>query len=229
MDDFKTPLGMGFADGMLEDRELLGGNLPPGGDMGPWAFQNYKDKRDYQLGVYRDPNKWIWFEHPTHRDFLNKDVAGKFINTAMKYGIDPYKYLALGISETRLGNNNYSNPTQIRFDIHRDRIDKLYPLNSGMSDQDVAIDYGGRYLKEMLDKYKGNELAGLQAYSGTGQVLYGGKAQGKFFGRNQAGLRVWDEHPQANRIVDIAGRIRKMPEFIDLVNSYQNSGEYGKE
>lgn len=209
------------------------------------AYKTWKEKRLHETGAAEEPGSWFYLEHPTHSDWYSLSMALKFIDAAQKYGIDPYDYLALGISETGLGNPTpsnpamASNPARIDWGQHEERLKKLYPEFKARGElpevqREVSIDYGARYLSEMLNKYINDKLAGLQAYSGAGKTIYGGSPEEikeiygttKFFGgRPYKEIDFWKEKPQAKRITEISDILRGMPELEGLISKPESIKE----
>ena len=184
-------------------------------------FKNWKEKRFSETGAFKKPEGWIWVDHPTHSDWYQKEVINQFIISAKKYGIDPYDFIALGISETGLGNQNPGNPARINFAVHPSysipppeftTSPKVFRKARG-----VAIDNAAEILAKQLKKYKDKE-SGIQAYSGTGRTLYGGGTAGNWFGKPLAGQDMWKEKPHAKRVLDISSKIRENPQIKSMVN-----------
>ncbi len=234
--------------------ELL---IPAGGDMGPWnpskpeGFKTWKDRRAAELsgrvpgfevdggvptpgtGPLDVPDRWLWLdlEKTKHSDYYNKDMVQKFAAAAKKYGVDPYDFIALGISETGLGNQDPRNPSKINPAEHEKTIRKLYSNVDSENWGDIGIDYGARYLAEQQKKYPKNKLAALQAYSGTGSKLYkktpwvDAPPESRWFGKPLKEQDMWKDKPQAKRIVAIAEKLRKNKEFRKYLDSLQQADD----
>jgi len=175
-------------------------------------YQNWREKRFYETGAVESPQSWFYFQHPTHSDWYKLSMALKFITAAKKYGVDPYDFTALGISESGLGNLHPSNPTRVDIGLHFPRYRDVAnpPVNE-------LIDFSAKYLADKLGQYK-DKLSGIQAYSGTGKVPYSGQRGKKYFGKTIQEIDLWRDKPQAKRVLDISSRLKKQPEIVDLLD-----------
>lgn len=203
-------------------------------------FKDWKEKQYVESGVYKDPDKYIWVDHPMYSDWYSKDMITKFSIAAKKYGVDPYDYIALGIVESGLGRQHPSNPSRVLEQLHGERIQKLYPefpnyLTRAMAGEskiqiladksrDILIDYGARYLSEQLKKYPDKE-SGIQAYSGTGKTVYGGDVSfirdvygtTRMFGKPFQQIDFWKEKPQAKRILDTSKKLKENSDIVSFI------------
>lgn len=192
--------------------------------------QNWQEKRYNQLGVFMNPDAWTYLEHPTHSDWYQKGAIQKFAEAATRHGVDPYDFVALGISESGLGNQWPSNPTRIMLDKHGSELTRLYGMedpSKQLGGADMLTDYGARYMRDMMRKYP-NRPDYLQAYSGTGRTFYGGNpgANSKWFGKPLGTINAWQDKPQAKRIMDISERLKTHPEIPDLISTIQDMMQY---
>jgi len=152
-------------------------------------------------------------------DYYSKPMMRQFINSAKKYGVDPYDFLALGISESGLGHRHPSNPTRVDIGQHFPQ----YPPPYGPPMEEL-VDFSAKYLAEQLKKYS-DKLSAIQAYSGTGKTIYGGSSKAvkeeygttKMFGRPFQEIDFWKEKPQAKRVMSISEQLKKTPEVANLI------------
>lgn len=213
--------------------------LPPGGDMGPWGTQgpyehpaNWKERRWNQLNVHESPADWIYLDnHKTHADWYQKGMVQQLAEAADRYGVDPYDYVALGISETGLGNQTDANPVRIYWPAHAKAFEERYGYNpddvQAVTAEDKerhVIDYGAKYLADQFARFPNDRLSALQAYSGTGSKIYGGRTSGKYFGKNQQNLNAWRDKPQGRRVMELSDLLRKSPEFQEIIDSVLKKG-----
>jgi hypothetical protein len=219
-----------------------------GGDMGPWNEnkwpyenpENWKQKRWNKLKVFEKPEDWVYLDgHKTHNDWYNKNNIAMFVEAAKKYGVDPYDFTALGISESGLGNVDGINLTRALYPAKtatkgdpnvRGRWESLQYKGSPRTMEEEAeldplrkkmfIETGAEYLKLMTDKFPGNRTAAIQAYSGEGsQPIHMYKNSfGKTWGKG-SGRDMWKEHPQANRVIELSNLIRNNPEIKTIIDS----------
>lgn len=194
--------------------------------MGPWEGPyekpaNWQQKRWNDLEVYNNPKGWFWFgDHKTHSDYYDVGIARLFAEKAKQHGVDPLLYVALGISESGLGNQAAEDWPRINFDAHRDEMVKLYGdrinnIARGPEEHyermEDLVDFGARHLARSLKRYPKDLLSGVQAYSGTGRVPYGGDTEEghRFFGKDIDKIDLWKEKPQGKRILGIYERLKK--------------------
>ena len=199
-------------------------------NSGKKNFSDWKEKRFYESGAADNPDYWVWVDHPTHSDWYNKERISYFADVARKNGVDPYDFIALGISESGLGNQHFENPTRVNRGVHFPGVKDVKP--------EELIDFSAKYLSEQLKKY-GDREAGIQAYSGTGKTVYstplldsGGNidastnpSSGKFFGKKKKDTDYWKEKPQAKRVIDIAEKIKTDPAIFGIVEGTDEDGQ----
>jgi hypothetical protein len=186
--------------------------------------KDWKERQFRQRGVSKYPEEWFYLEHPTHKDWYQKEMAKRFVSAAKDVGVDPYDYLAVGVSESGLGNLHPSNPARIDWDAHQ-----KFLTGPGDPGSQRSIEVGAILLKEALSKYV-DRLSGLQAYSGTGKTIYGGNPKAvealygttKIFGKPFQQIDFWKEKPQGKRVDAISQLLRKNPEVIDLIRQLSN-------
>ena len=187
------------------------------------TYKNWKERRFYESGAYREPGSWLYLEHPTHTDWYSLSEMLKFIDAAEKNNIDPVDFVAMGISETGLGNQDYGNPTRINTTAHPNLykiLDKI-PDTQPEKQHAAMIDYGAKIMKENFKKYPKDRASALQAYSGEGKTIYGGEWNNvdyqlgttKVFGRPYEQINFWEEKPQAKRVMEIAEILKKHPDL----------------
>ena len=189
--------------------------------------KDWKERQFRERGVGKHPEEWFYLEHPTHKDWYQKEVAKRYIGAAKSAGVDPYDYLALGVSESGLGNLHPSNPSRIDWDVHQEFLNKGEEPESQRS-----IEVGAILLKRALDKYQ-DRLSGLQAYSGTGKTIYGGRPEvvdrlygtTKMFGKPFQKIDFWKEKPQGKRVDELSQLLRKNQDVIDLMRELSRKGD----
>src|SRR3972149_11889122 len=89
------------------------------------TYKNWKEKRYYETGANKEPGSWMYLEHPTHSDWYSLSTMLDFIDAAEKNNINPIDYVALGISESGLGNQDYTNPVRVSWKSHPDFTEKI--------------------------------------------------------------------------------------------------------
>jgi hypothetical protein len=87
---------------------------------------------------------------------------------------------------------------------------------------DITIDFGARKLAEQLKKYP-DKLSGIQSYSGTGKIPYGGRVKGSFFGQPAEEMNLWRDKPQAKRVLDISGKLKNWKPISDFIDEVMNT------
>lgn len=194
--------------------------------MAEKKHKSWKDKRFYETGAYLDPSSWFYLEHPTHSDWYSLATVLDFIDSAERANINPLWYVALGISESGLGNKD-ANQVRIFFKHHPSLMAELekIPDSQEARQKKAILDYGAKYLAQMLSKYSPDVVKGLQAYSGTGRTIYSGHPEvveyvtgsRRSFGKPFHKIRYDREMPQAVRILEIASKLRQMPELAGLL------------
>lgn len=189
------------------------------------SHASWKDRRAYETGALTEPDKWTWVEHPSHSDYYSKQDVAYFLETAIAHGVDPYDFLALGISESGLGSHpdTRHNPTRVDLGLHFG----AKPEEGNIPSPEELIDFSAEYLAKQFTKYKDRAKA-LQAYSGTGTKIYPGasKKQGlppnitskKFFGKQKDKINAWRDQPQAKRTMSISDSLKKNEEIKNAVD-----------
>jgi hypothetical protein len=186
-------------------------------------YSNWKERRFYETPAWENPENWFYFEHPTHSDWYSKPMAQKFMATAKDVGVDPFDFLAVGISESGLGNLHPSNPARVNWGVH----DKFL---RGPEDEtpERSMQVGALLLKQAMDKYK-DRLSALQAYSGTGKTVYPNAPKGqrpkKMFNRPIKEIDFWKEKPQGHRVDEISQLLQRNQAILDLMKSLSTSQE----
>jgi hypothetical protein len=183
--------------------------------------KDWRDRQYQKRGVSKDPSNFLWMDLGAHSDWYQKDIIKKFVDAANKYGVSPADYVALGISESGLGNQHSSNPSRINWDVHNKRLAEEYPEyaeRGGLPavQREVGIDFGAKYLSEQLKRFP-DKLSGIQAYSGTGRTPYNGKRGGRYFGTQIRDLNLWKDKPQARRVMEFSDKLKSIPELIHLL------------
>jgi hypothetical protein len=176
---------------------------------------DWNRKRAEELNVTTNPEQWIWFEHPKHADWINKQSLFDFIEAAERHGVDPYYMLGMGMVESHLGNLHPSNPARINWDVHEPALRKLGIFEDQGTQESIRsglIDFAARLLKEHFTKYPNDPISALQAYSGKGKTLYGGNSAvvkdlygtTKMFGKPFQKIDFWKEKPQGKAAYELA-------------------------
>ena len=199
-------------------------------------YKNWKEKRAQETEAGRYPEDWIWFDkYPKYEDYYNKDIIKRFVESAVKYGIDPYTYVALGISESGLGNKDPWNPPRIMIDKHKELEKALPPgfiggVENPETYRNSLIDFGAKYLSQQYKNFPENELKAIQAYSGLGKTIYGGHpdvveyttGSKRSFGKDYRKINYVKEKQQAKRVIGIREKLREEQEFIKIINNNLN-------
>lgn len=190
------------------------------------SYKSWKERRFYETGAYQDPHSWFYMDHPTLSDWYNLSTLLDFMDSAEKAGVNPLYYVALGISETNLGNKSYTNPSRIFYKSHPDlsRILAKIPDSQEEKIRKAHLDYGAKYLASKFKEFPNDVISALQAYSGKGRTIYGGRpdmveyitGSKRSFGKPYHKINYWRDKPQALRILEIASILQNTPELEGL-------------
>lgn len=198
--------------------------------LASWMAENkpqhlsWKDRRAYETGALVEPDKWVWVEHPSHSDYYPKEDIKYFAERAAAHGIDPYDFIALGISESGLGMQpgTYTNPTRVDLATH---YNLLPDDGKATPSPEELIDFSAEYLAKQFAKYK-DRAKSIQAYSGTGSKIYPKVVKGvhppnttanKFFGKAKEQIDAWKDQPQSKRVMSISEQLRRNPDIAEAV------------
>jgi len=197
-------------------------------------------KRADVLGVSENPQDWTWFvdqsKPSTHTDWYNLPTILEFANAARKYGLDPADFVALGMSESGLGNFDPGNPARVFWSKHPSLMKAL----SGGDDsgnlafmlpedesRKISLDFAAKFLAEKFKQYPNDRMTALQAYSGLGNTLYGGNpdvveynlGSKRAFGKPYNQINYAKEKPQAQRVARLAEQVKTNPDMVNTIYS----------
>ena len=246
---------------MMTEEERQGIPLTPTQSMSPPQIEppkepkTWKERRFYETNAHKNPDQWIWINHKTHSDWYDKDIIKRARDIAIENGIDPYTFIAKGITESHLGNLHPDNPYRLDLRLHYPEILKMiergeYNLEKGGREvsnawktqeigtdagRDIMMDYAAKHFKKGLNKYPKDELAGIQAYSGEGKTIYGGHpdvvryhtGSTRSFGKPYQQIDFWKEKPQAKDTISVRNVIKDNPEVKSIVEPMATRQEGG--
>jgi hypothetical protein len=176
-----------------------------------------KDNRDVDYATNQKLNEGNRMSADVDPEYIKH-----LIDSAKKYGVDPYTTLAIGLNETglKLGDKNKYNPDPIKsanpFMISsvNDDLPKSY------TDGDSLTDLFFKIFKEKQDTAKkmgkNSEEDMIQAYNGYGTI----KGRGKLYGIDTDKNPIdFNKNPiYGKRIIDIRDNIiKKHPELVKLI------------
>jgi len=196
-------------------------------DMSKWT--PWQKERFYKTGASEEPGSWFWMNHPTHSDWYSLDMASKFADAAKSVGVDPWDFVALGISESGLGNQDYGNPTRLWWKAYPEFVENVMskiPDSKPEEQQKAVIGQGAKILAEKIKEYPNDRTRAIQAYSGKGKTIYGGHPDvveyqlgtKKVFGKDYRDIDFWRDMPQGKRVVTISDILKSMPELQGLIS-----------
>jgi len=152
---------------------------------------------------------------------VNSDYIKHLVNTARKYGADPYTTLAIGLNETglSLGEKNKYNIDPIR-SANPFMVGIQDDLPKTIKDDDTLTDYFFKIFKDKQDLAKRigkkSEEDVIQAYNGYGTI----KGRGKLYGIDTDKTPIdFNKNPiYGKRVIDIRENIiKKHPELVKLI------------
>lgn len=191
------------------------------------GYKSWKEKRADDLSIENEPGNWEYLDIGKYRDWYHLPTMLQYVAAAEKYGINPFDYVALGISESGLGNTDPGNPSRIYWSQHPSLTQMLSPTGMMPKEEDtreLSIDFGAKFLADKFRQYPNDRMKALQAYSGTGKTIYGGHpdvvqyqtGSTRSFGKPYQSINYWIDQPQAKRIAMIAEVIKALPELRGL-------------
>jgi hypothetical protein len=142
----------------------------------------------------------------------------------------------LDIEETIRGPGNYSLKYNSPLDLSSEDFSNALEYSDWKASTRLAM---AKLRAMQLDpRFKGNELAQQQAYSGTGNTLYKGQKNPSgqmakdipwFGGKDLNNYDVWKEKPQANKTLALEAQLGTYPEvqgLIEEANQAQGPDEF---
>jgi hypothetical protein len=149
---------------------------------------------------------------------VDSEYLDNLINSANKYGNDPYTAIAIHLAETGFKdqyktNPLHLNPSAIDIDTYEELVKD--PLSGSMRYMAEKFDYAKK-----LGKTKEEDI--IQAWNGYGSV---GKEGEKYYGLN-APINMKENPVYGKRIVNLRDSvIRTNPEIVKLVDKYEKGGK----
>lgn len=214
------------------------------------AYKDWRTRRFHETGAWQDPQSWSYVPNSTHGDWYNLDNIMQFVDAATKYNVPINDYLALGVSESGLGNKHPSNPARVNYEANWENLIRLYPdlvdvygvpgknnktemfaeAKSPELGKQVSIDFGAKRLSDLLAKNPNNRIRGIQKYSGAGKRMNVGyksspKAkpatpESRFFGKKLKDLDFHKQPEQALRVDKISKDVSKDTRLQELINEH---------
>lgn len=160
------------------------------------------------IGNKIDDNNIMRINYDAHKLSGDEWIGSEFSN----------KWKAInqsGYSNSLLPEHMQASPEMFADDIRQSEIEQ------DKANLDWHIDYGVKYLKKQLDTYSNLETA-VQAYSGTGEIPYGGKNGKRYFGKEIGDMNLWGTQDQAKRAVGFSKMLKKDESIRSIVDETKN-------
>ena len=191
-------------------------------------YKDWQDKRYHESGAVDNPDAFVWLDHPTHSDYLPKALLQQFAQIGREQGVDPYIFTGAAISESNLGRARPENPLSVDLGQHPSHgetfVDRIQETGQRPHPAELT-DYAASYMKEMLSKFSGNQLAGIQAYSGTGEKTTEKMPGSKIFGKELSSTHFWRDKDHAKRVKSIADALRSNKDAREVIDQAAKYGD----